>query len=150
MTGSRWIASTSALAIALAWSPLALAQDATPSATAPQTAEPAPDAGAAEITVTGTRIQRNGYSAPTPLTVLSSQDIEATAPANVADFVNDIPSLAGSVTPASSNLNISAGTAGVNALNLRALGTARTLVLLDGQRSVGSTLGGLVDVNTFP
>src|SRR3546814_7610474 len=80
-----------------------------------------------EITVTGSRIQRDGFRAPTPLTVLNSEDIESSAPANIADYVNDIPSLVGSVTPASSNLNISAGTAGVNALNLRALGTARTL-----------------------
>ncbi len=144
MTGSRWIASASTLAMALAWSPMAFAQ------TAPAAAAAAADAEPAEITVTGTRIQRDGYRAPTPLTVLNSDDIEASAPANVADFVNDIPSLVGSVTPANSNLNISAGTAGVNALNLRSLGTARTLVLLDGQRSVGSTLGGLVDVNTFP
>ena len=144
MTGSRWITSTSALALALAASTAAHAQE-TVLAT-----EAAPASNEqADITVTGTRIQRDGYRAPTPLTVLNSADIEASAPANVADFVNDIPSLAGSVTPANSNLNISAGNAGVNALNLRALGTARTLVLLDGQRSVGSTLGGLVDVNTF-
>ncbi|ODP36971.1 TonB-dependent receptor plug domain-containing protein [Sphingomonas turrisvirgatae] len=139
MTKSLAFVSPTALAIAL-WSGTALAQ------------EPLPDVEpvVGEITVTGTRIQRDGYRAPTPLTVITSDDIEATAPANVADFVNDIPSLVGSATPANSNLQISAGTAGVNALNLRALGTARTLVLLDGQRSVGSTLGGLVDVNTFP
>ena len=40
--------------------------------------------------------------------------------------------------------------AGINALNLRALGEIRTLVLLDGRRSVGSTVTGLVDINTFP
>ncbi|WP_299651385.1 TonB-dependent receptor [Sphingomonas bacterium] len=108
------------------------------------------ESGGGEITITGSRIQRDGYRAPTPLTVLNTEDIEATAPANIADYVNDIPSLVGSATPANSNLQISAGTAGVNALNLRGLGTARTLVLLDGQRSVGSTLGALVDVNTFP
>jgi len=142
MTRSLPIASTAALAIALLWTAPALAQDAE---SAPPEADSSP-----EITVTGTRIQRNGYQAPTPLTVLNADDIEKNAPANVADYVNDIPSLVGSVTPANSNLNISAGTAGVNALNLRSLGTARTLVLLDGQRSVGSTMGGLVDVNTFP
>jgi outer membrane receptor protein involved in Fe transport len=129
------------MAVALLWSNSAVAQD---------TQLPPSELEGSEVMVTGTRIQRDGYQAPTPLTVLNAEDIQATAPANVADFVNDIPSLVGSVTPASSNLNISAGTAGVNALNLRALGTARTLVLLDGQRSVGSTLGGLVDVNTFP
>ncbi len=123
-------------------------QESAPSATATSGDEASGDG--AEITVTGSRIQRDGYRAPTPLTVLNSDDIEASAPANVADYVNDIPSLVGSATPANSNLQISAGTAGVNALNLRGLGTARTLVLLDGQRSVGSTLGALVDVNTFP
>jgi outer membrane receptor protein involved in Fe transport len=138
MNRSLAIASPAALAVALLWSGIAVAQDAAPAITEP------------DITITGTRIQRDGYQAPTPLTVLNAEDIEATAPANVADYVNEIPSLVGSVTPANSNLNISAGTAGVNALNLRGLGTARTLVLLDGQRSVGSTLGGLVDVNTFP
>jgi len=145
MSGPLLISSRGALAAALFYSSVAMAQVAE--------APPAIEEPAAEgdpIVVTGSRIARDGYQAPTPLTVLGAQDIEATAPANVADFVNDIPSLAGSTTPASSNLNISAGTAGINALNLRSLGANRTLVLLDGQRSVGSTLGGLVDVNTFP
>lgn len=145
MTRSPRVASLSAMAIALLWNTVAFAQDAP----AAQASEPEPDV-TQEITVTGTRIQRDGYQAPTPLTMINAEDMEATAPANVADYVNDIPSLVGSVTPANSNLNISAGTAGVNALNLRSLGAARTLVLLDGQRSVGSTLGGLVDINTFP
>jgi outer membrane receptor protein involved in Fe transport len=126
-------------------------QQAPPAADIAQAQATADDEGQGpQITVTGSRIARDGYRAPTPLTVLNNEDIEATAPANVADYVNDIPSLVGSATPANSNLQISAGTAGVNALNLRGLGTARTLVLLDGQRSVGSTLGALVDVNTFP
>jgi iron complex outermembrane receptor protein len=138
MKQSKYVASTLAISVASMWALPLAAQEVAASSSDP------------EITVTGTRIQRDGYQAPTPLTVLGSEDIANSAPANLADYVNDIPSLVGSVTPASSNLNISAGTAGVNALNLRAMGTARTLVLLDGQRSVGSTLGGLVDINTFP
>ncbi|HWU94476.1 MAG TPA: TonB-dependent receptor, partial [Sphingomonas sp.] len=115
MTRSLRAASLPALAVALLWNAAAFAQDAqTPPAPAPE-----PEAQSVEITVTGTRIQRDGYQAPTPLTVINAGDIEATAPANVADFVNEIPSLVGSVTPANSNLNISAGTAGGNALNLR-------------------------------
>lgn len=143
---SRSQLSTGAIAVALFWGTSAAAQVADAPAAAPEAAQETPT----DVVVTGSRIARDGFQAPTPLTVLGAEDIEATAPANVADFVNDIPSLVGSVTPANSNLNISAGTAGINALNLRALGAARTLVLLDGQRSVGSTLGGLVDVNTFP
>ncbi|MGJ3629424.1 TonB-dependent receptor plug domain-containing protein [Sphingomonas sp. MMS24-JH45] len=49
-----------------------------------------------------------------------------------------------------SRLNLSSGQAGINALNLRNLNAERTLVLLDGRRSVASTATGLVDVNTIP
>lgn len=111
------------------------------------TAAPAEEAA---IVVTGSRIARDGFDAPTPLTVMTSDDIAQSAPANLADFMNEMPSIMGSPTPANSNLNISGGTAGVNGLNLRSLGAGRTLVLLDGQRSVPSTVGGVVDVNNFP
>ena len=47
------------------------------------------------VTVTGSRIARSGYESPTPLTVLGQDEIDARAPANVADFVNEIPSVVG-------------------------------------------------------
>lgn len=103
-----------------------------------------------EIVVTGTRVVRDGYSAPTPLTVLGQEALELAAPENIADLVNDLPSVVGSATPQTSNLSFSNGQAGLNTLNLRGLGASRTLVLLDGQRSVPSTITGLVDVNDFP
>ncbi|PZN93998.1 MAG: TonB-dependent receptor [Alphaproteobacteria bacterium] len=123
----------------------------TPAAPAP--AEPSvavAEAATDEITVTGSRITRSGFDQPTPVTVIGTADIQAAAPANIADFVNQIPSVAGSVTPANSQRNLSAGTVGVNTINLRNLGSNRTLVLLDGKRSVGSTATGTVDVNTIP
>lgn len=117
----------------------------------------APTADAAEpesrqdIVVTGTRVVRDGFQAPTPLVVLTKDDIENTSPTNnIADFVNELPQLAGSTKPANSRLNISNGSAGINALNMRNLGEGRVLVLLDGRRSVGSTIFGWVDVNTIP
>ncbi len=120
-----------------------------------QTAEPptqtATPAESDDIVVNGSRVVRDGYQAPTPLTVLSAQEIQNTSPSNnLADFVNQIPSVAGSTRPANSRLAISSGLAGINALNLRALGEIRTLVLLDGRRTVGSSVTGLVDINTFP
>ncbi|NKF24428.1 TonB-dependent receptor plug domain-containing protein [Solimonas marina] len=104
----------------------------------------------AEVVVTGSRVQRAGYEAPTPLTVLGTEDIQAAAPANVADFVNTLPSITGSQTASTSSGSLSYGLAGISAMNLRALGAGRTLVLLDGQRSVASSATGLVDTNTFP
>ena len=136
----------------------ALAQTAPNTGTAQAQAEgqsavrPAPDDQS--IVVTGTRVVRNGYKAPTPLTVLTQEDIKNGSPTNnLADFVNQTPALAGSTRPANSRLNLSSGQAGINSLNLRNLdsGTGtRTLVLLDGRRSVSSTINGIVDINTIP
>lgn len=115
---------------------------------------PVDDAGES-IVVTGTRIVRDGYQAPTPLTVLTEEDIENGSPTNnIADFVNTLPSLAGSTRPTNSRLNISSGQAGINTLNLRNLdnniGGTRTLVLVNGRRSVASAITGVVDINTIP
>lgn len=117
---------------------------------APVLAQSAASAELEEVVVTGSRIVRDGYDAPTPVNVLGSAEILAEAPANIADFVNTLPSVAGSVTASSSSGSLSNGQAGISALNLRALGTGRTLVLFDGQRSVVSAATGQVDTNTFP
>ncbi len=102
------------------------------------------------VIVTGSRIVRDGFSAPTPVAVLSKAEINAQAPANISDFVNQMPAIAGSGTAATSSGSLSNGIAGINSVSLRGLGAGRTLVLLDGQRSVASSVGGVVDINTFP
>lgn len=120
-------------------------------ADAATTAVAEPDTTEGEVTVTGSRVVRDGFRSPTPLTVLTQKDIQNTSPSNnIADFVNQLPQLAGSTKPANSRLNISNGSAGINALNLRNLGEGRVLVLVDGRRSVGSTIFGWVDINTIP
>jgi len=104
-----------------------------------------------DIVITGTRVVRDGFQAPTPLQVLTEEDIENSSPTNnIADFVNQLPALAASTRPSNSRLELSNGQAGINALNLRSLGTVRTLVLVNGRRSVGSTANGIVDINTIP
>ena len=104
----------------------------------------------ADIVVTGTHIVRDGHDAPTPVSVISTKELKAEAPANISDFVNTLPAVRGSGTSASSNGSLSNGAAGINTVNLRNLGAQRTLVLFDGQRSVASATTGTVDVNTFP
>jgi outer membrane receptor protein involved in Fe transport len=132
-------------ALALVHSAPVLAQEAA----APADSIEAADAD--QIIVTGSRVARDGFQAPTPLTVLSETEIQNSSPTNnIADFVNTLPSLAGSTRPSNSRLNISSGQAGINALNLRNLGSERTLILVNGRRSVGSTITGLVDINTIP
>lgn len=104
-----------------------------------------------EIQITGTRIARSGYQAPTPLTVMSAQALlQDTTSANVADTLNTLPVFAQSQSPESGVSGISAATQGLNVLNLRGIGGNRTLTLFDGQRSVPSLFTGEVDVNNFP
>lgn len=129
----------------------AWAQNVGPGATEAQVAAEATEATKAEdIVVTGTRVVRDGYLAPTPTSVIGAQEIAARAPANLADFINTLPSLQASTTPRTTVAGTSDGAGGVNALNLRNLGARRTLVLLDGQRVAASTLDGLIDINQFP
>lgn len=146
------VSSRAALTIALGVASPAIAQTPPQTETAAvKTADVAQAETDGEILITGSRVARDGFEAPTPVLVLTRQEIENSSPSNnIADFVNQLPALAGSTRPSNSRLNLSSGQAGINALNLRNLGEIRTLVLLDGRRSVGSTITGLVDVNTIP
>jgi iron complex outermembrane receptor protein len=106
--------------------------------------------GVESIQVTGSRIARDGYDMPTPVSVLGDDDINAEAPASIAEFAMTLPSIQGSTTATTNSGSLSSGQSGISSLNLRGLGTGRTLVLFDGQRSVASSAVGLVDTNTFP
>lgn len=150
MIATRRVAVGTASMMALAVAALpALAQQAE-LPTVAQSDAAAEESGGGTITVTGSRIARDGYTAPTPVNVLSSVDLQVQSPPNIADFVNQLPSIQGSANPSTQTGSVSGGQAGISAVNLRSLGAGRTLVLLDGQRSVASTTTGAVDINTFP
>lgn len=121
----------------------------TPSAHA--NSQPSLEGSDESIVITGSRIIRDGYEAPTPTTVLGKEQIETVAPNNIADLVNRLPQFNGSATPRTNLGQISNGGTGINALNLRNLGPSRTLILLDGQRVPVATINtGLVDINFMP
>ena len=109
-----------------------------------------PEESLQEVVITGTNIVRNGFTAPTPLTEIGQEQFQTSATNNIADYVNTIPVFQNSQTPTNQYHQSSNGLAGLNTLNLRSLGSSRTLVLIDGQRSVGSTTTGLVDINNIP
>lgn len=105
------------------------------------------------IVVTGSRIVRPEFETPNPIQAYDAEAIEQAGTVNVAEFLRDSPALLGTVTSADnagSNYS-SALTVGGNFLNLRNLGTARTLVLIDGRRHVaGSPSSAAVDINSIP
>ena len=69
----------------------------------------------------------------------------------VGDLLNDLPALRSTFSQSNSTRFL--GTTGLNLLDLRGLGTQRTLVLVNGRRHVAADiLGNAVspDTNTFP
>jgi iron complex outermembrane receptor protein len=114
----------------------------------------APSTTAAEgvegVVVTGSRVVRDGYQAPTPVSVVGRDEIQRSATPNIADFVNTLPAVSGSTTPTSTVTTVGAGRQGINSLNLRGIGDIRTLTLLDGRRVGGAINNGVVDVSELP
>lgn len=119
----------------------------TPSANA---ADATTDNAAVEkITVTGSRIVREGAFAPTPVTVITGEELLSTGVTNIGEALNQLPALSNTYSLANSGRFI--GTSGLNLLDLRDMGTDRTLVLVDGRRHVSSSSGtSSVDINTIP
>lgn len=103
-----------------------------------------------KVTVTGSRIRRSPANSPTPLVQVTRDQIVNSGQQNVIDYLADIPALQLSVTPEDTT-GTAIGQVGVSVLNLRALGSDRTLVLVDGRRHVGVANGSTaVDVDTIP
>jgi outer membrane receptor protein involved in Fe transport len=100
------------------------------------------------ITVTGSRIQRSGFTTPTPVTVVSTEALEMAAPGNIVTALVQLPQFFNSTTTSDPGGFFTSPGAGN--LNLRGLEPARTLTLLNGRRVVSSTRYGGTDINTFP
>lgn len=105
-----------------------------------------------EIVVTGSRLARDpNATAPSPVISVSADDIRATGQNDVAEVLREVPALSNSASLADSiERNGSAGI-GQATLDLRGLGSERTLVLVNGRRHVSGVPGEqTVDISTIP
>jgi iron complex outermembrane receptor protein len=97
--------------------------------------------------VTGSRIKRADVEGALPVTVINRAELEASGSTTVAEFMRSTTfSSAGNFRPQSgSSAQSFAG------IDLRGLGSDRTLVLLDGRRlPKAPNVGDSVDLNTVP
>ncbi len=126
--------------------------------TAAASAQEAPATESVEVSAS--RIQIQGYEAPTPVTVIGLETLNRDAKVDIGDSIRELPAVGGrgdSPSNGSHSGNASQGDAGIDTVDLRALGVVRTLVLFDGQRVVTSNpnsggppaIGG-VDLSTIP
>lgn len=100
------------------------------------------------IEVTGSRIKRTEVEGPSPVTVISRAEIEAAGEISVADYLrNNVYNAFGSTRESSGSATGSQAT-----ISLRGLGSAYTLVLLDGRRMTtsGALAGGAANINLIP
>jgi len=106
-------------------------------------AQEAPGEGEA-IVVTGSRIPRPDVESNSPVNVIGSEEIKLSVTAETEQLLNALPQ---AVAGEGAQSNSGDGSATVN---LRGLGTVRTLVLQNGRRIVGASQDGVVDLNMIP
>ncbi len=108
----------------------------------------AQDQGAAApeiVNIIGTRLTGPGATAASPVLSITSEDIQSSQAVAVEEFFKNLPAAAPAIGPATNNGNIGGAT-----IDLRGLGSNRTLVLINGRRVVPFNLGGTVDTNIIP
>lgn len=104
-----------------------------------------------DVVVTGSRIRRPNVESAVPITALGGEEFFRQGQTNIGDTLNDLPQLRS--TFAQQNPGAGVGVAGLNLLDLRGLGTVRTLVLVNGRRHVAADIlnnASSPDVNTIP
>jgi len=105
------------------------------------------------IVVTGSRLRRpQDYGTASPIVSFGGALLQESGSVNLTDFLTSLPALLNSSTAyQNSGDRAGIGTTGLNLLNLRNLGTNRTLVLVNGRRHVSGLEGSQsVDISTIP
>ena len=108
-------------------------------------AMPAVAQTAERIEITGSRIKTIGATSSSPITSIGKVDIDTTQPVAVEELVKGLSAAYPAIGPGINN-----GSNGTASIDLRGLGSNRTLVLINGRRFVPATLGGVVDTNSVP
>lgn len=100
------------------------------------------------IAVTGSRIKRADMETASPVSVIDASAIISSGAISIDDVLQKMTSAGGAMT----NAGINNGSGGNSRINLRGLGTNRTLVLVNGRRMIASGTGAAstVDLNTIP
>jgi outer membrane receptor protein involved in Fe transport len=104
-----------------------------------------------EVTVTGSRIQRtSGFTTAVPVTAVTAEDLTSFQPGRtMADQLDQLPQFYNTQSAQRGGGALFGG-AGRSALDMRSMGPARTLVLLDGARVAPADRDGSVHIDNFP
>ena len=99
------------------------------------------------IIVSGSRINLANVTTVTPVISFSPENLRLSTYTNVGNALYDLPYVSADRGPASTGTNTDAGS---SPIDLRGLGTQRTLTLVDGHRVLSANDGGTTDLNSIP
>jgi outer membrane receptor protein involved in Fe transport len=110
-------------------------------------AEQEAEAEAEVIVVTGSAIERKELTGPAPVSIIDKADIDAAGLSSVGDILQNLPSQSNAI-----NVQFNNGGDGSTRVDIRGLGAARTLTLINGRRVVpgGTGADASVDLNSIP
>lgn len=97
------------------------------------------------VEITGSRIKTIDGTSSSPVTSISAAQINETQPAAIEEVIRGLPAAVPAIGPGTNN-----GTGGGATIDLRGLGSNRTLVLINGRRMVPFDLNAVVDTNSVP
>jgi len=106
----------------------------------------AADTATETVVVTGSRIPQVGIYSSSPVTALGDHEMKLQGTTSISGALQTLPS----VVNDGDGDSVNNGTGGVATVDLRNLGTKRTLVLVDGKRLVASDPSLNVDTNQIP
>ena len=98
-----------------------------------------------EIITTGTRIKNQNIVSASPVTTIGLEEISLNQTPNIERIFRDLP-----ITIPGDGENRNNGTSGQATLDLRGLGTGRSLILIDGKRLAPYDINGIVTTDVIP
>ena len=103
-----------------------------------------------EIVVTGSRLRRDSFNVSTPLVVMDAEAIQDTGLSSLAEvLIDEMPAVFEGASNTNSQSLVNA--TGITTMNLRNQGNDRTLVLIDGRRTVPNQYSSNgVSLNSIP
>ncbi len=106
-----------------------------------------------EVVVTGSRILRRDLSSASPLVTIGSESLAESAQVGIETQLNKLPQFSGGNNQFSGASDVQASptnSPGAATVNLRGLGSNRTLVLVDGRRAQPFNASLAIDLNSIP
>ncbi|MEO2267021.1 TonB-dependent receptor [Pseudoalteromonas sp. YIC-656] len=97
------------------------------------------------IAVTGSRIRQPGAVSASPITSIGEQELAFQQEPEVEQVLRTLPS-----TIPGDGSNVNNGSAGAATVNLRGLGSQRSLILVNGRRMIPYNYNGSVDTSVIP